>query len=351
MESWKTLARTAAQDTHSRFGQRLLGLPGTWIGLPYSKAHQLRDGSILSDLNGISHPLREWNYWWQAHYLDAIIDDGYAYLADNDLDAAHRELQRAVELLRGIRLRNFGVFPNYFFDDMAWLALASQRLLSFSRRLDGHSSANAKQAVTTLRKQLNGAIDDVLDGGMYWSRKKDFKNAPANAPAALFFARNGERDQSRKLLSWLRARLFSNDSGLYLDGLRLVPDGHRIEDALYTYNQGPVLGALLELGSDADLEHSTMLIHASAQYLTDSTGALSLNGGGDGNLFAGILVRYLALAANDVRLDDRTRSTARTMVVATANSLVDQEPRRLSAAVQRWMIFSAAAACESDSRN
>ncbi|WP_159614791.1 glycoside hydrolase family 76 protein [Glutamicibacter sp. JC586] len=345
MDSWKNLSAQAAQDTHQRFGQRLLGIPGTWIGLPYSRQHRLRDGSMLSDINGISHPLREWNYWWQAHYLDAIIDDGLRYLGDGQREQAKRELRRANELLRGIRFRNFGVYPNYFFDDMAWLALASQRLVSFSRQLEGRSAPQAKQAILTLRKQLAGAIDDVLDGGMYWSRKRDFKNAPANAPAALFFARNGERELSRGLLSWLRLKLFNTERGLYVDGLRLIATGRKVEEAVYTYNQGPVLGALLELGTDEDLEHASILIHASQRFLTDSSGALAMNGGGDGNLFAGILSRYLALAANDIRLDDSTRAVASKMIVDTARSIVDQEPRRLSAAVQRWMIFNSAGAC------
>lgn len=348
MNSWKDLARQAAEDTHQRFGQRVLGLPGTCIGRPYSRRHQLRDGSVLSDLNGISHPFGEWNYWWQAHYLDAVIDDGLSYLLDGQRDQAQRELGRAIELLRGIRLRNFGVFPNYFFDDMAWLALAAQRLISFSRQLEGHSARQARQAVTSLRRQLIGAIDDVLDGGLYWSRKRDFKNVPANAPAALFFARNGEREQCRALLNWLRQKLFSTDRGLYLDGLRLVTKEHQLEDAVYTYNQGPVLGALLELGTDEDLEHARTLIYSSAQHLTDDTGALSMNSGGDGNLFAGILCRYLALAAQDVRLDERSRDAATELVINTARALEKQEPRRLSAAVQRWMIFSAASTCSDE---
>jgi len=350
MKPMSELARAAAKDTHTRFGHRLLHLPGTWIGRPYSLRIRMHDGSLLSDINGFSHPFAEWNYWWQAHYLDAIIDDGLAYWDAGDRAEAQRELRRAKNLLFGIRLRNFGVFPNYFFDDMAWLALASQRLVTFSRKLEGRSHRGAKQSVSTLRKQLQSGIDDVLDGGLYWSRKRDFKNTPANAPAALFFARSGDRAQARKLLEWMKSRLFSEQHGLYLDGLRLTSTGHRLEDALYTYNQGPVLGALLELGTNADLEHAAVLIRATRRHLADETGILSLNGGGDGNLFAGILCRYLALCANDDRIDLEARGIARELVLLTARSLIDEEPRRLSAAIQRWMIFSAAQKCDSNDK-
>lgn len=347
MKSMKELARAAAEDTHARFGHRLFGLPGTWIGRPYSLRHQLHDGSMLSDINGFSHPFAEWNYWWQAHYLDAIIDDGLAYLADGDHGAALNELRRAKDLLAGIRVRNFGVFPNYFFDDMAWLALACQRLVGFSRQVEGRSHRGAKQAVTTLRMQLEGGIDDVLDGGLYWSRKRDFKNVPANAPAALFFARSGDREQSRKLLDWMRTKLFSGHQGLYLDGLRITSSGHKMEEALYTYNQGPILGALLELGTAVDLDHAATLVRATRRHLADEAGILPVNGGGDGNLFAGILCRYLALCVIDERLDHEVRDMAQQMISSTAGSLVDDEPRRLSAAVQRWMVFSAADRCDS----
>lgn len=346
MQSMLALAHAAAADTHARFGHRLMKIPGTWIGSSFSRRHRLADGSMLSDSNGFQHPLAEWNYWWQVHYLDAILDDADGLLAAGDASAGRRELRRGDDLLRGIKLRNFGVLPNYFFDDMAWLALASQRLAERSLAVTGLASNPAMHAARVLGKQLRGGIDDVLGGGMYWSRKKDFKNTPANAPAALYFARAGELAQARELLVWLQANLLSGQRGVYLDGLRLTADGRKLEPALYTYNQGPVLGVLLELGEDADLEHATALIHATSQQLADGAGVLSLNSGGDGNLFAGILCRYLALAAIDQRLDAGTRAAATAMITATAQRLRGQEPRRLSAAVQRWMILAAAAKCE-----
>ncbi|MGJ3403563.1 glycoside hydrolase family 76 protein [Glutamicibacter sp. Je.9.36] len=346
MESMQELAHQAAIDTHQRFGHRLMGLPGTWIGQSYSKAHRLRDGSMLSNLNGFAHPLAEWNYWWQAHYLDAIIDEGRSYWDEGNEHRAREALARANGLLRGIRIRNFGILPNYFFDDMAWLALACGRLSEFTQLAMGHRSRPAEAAVRTLGRQLHAGMDGVLDGGLYWSRKRDFKNTPANAPAALFFARTGEKETARELLQWLEKNLFSVERGLYLDGLRLTTQGHTVEPAVYTYNQGLVLGALLELGEPADLAHAQVLIDATTKSLSTAAGVLSFNSGGDGNLFAGILCRYLALAGNDVRLEARSREQARRLVMATARHLADQEPRRLSAAIQRWMIFSAAAQFE-----
>ena len=346
MESMQELAHQAAIDTHQRFGRRLLRLPGTWIGQSYSRAHRLRDGSLLSDLNGCAHPFSEWNYWWQAHYLDAIIDDGHSYLAAGDAESARAELARANHLLRGIRIRNFGMLPNYFFDDMAWLALASGRLAQFTLAVRGEGNHAAQTAMRVLGEQLQAGMDEVLGGGLYWSKKRDFKNTPANAPAALFFGRTGQKDTARQVLQWLEKNLFSAERGLYLDGLRLASQGHTVEPAIYTYNQGTVLGALLELGEPADLAHAQVLIDATTHSLSSAARVLAFNRGGDGNLFAGILCRYLALAAKDHRLEAPSREQARQLVTATAGHLIDQEPRRLSAAVQRWMIFAAAAQIE-----
>ena len=55
-------------------------------------------------------------------------------------------------------------------------------------------------------------------------------------------------------MDWLNTVLFDQAQGLYVDGARLNAAGEiTVENAIYTYNQGPVLGALLELGGEANL--------------------------------------------------------------------------------------------------
>ena len=106
---------------------------------------------------------------------------------------ARAELARANHLLRGIRIRNFGMLPNYFFDDMAWLALASGRLAQFTLAVTGEGNHAAQTAMRVLGEQLQAGMDEVLGGGLYWSKKRDFKNTPANAPAFLICAANSSR--------------------------------------------------------------------------------------------------------------------------------------------------------------
>jgi predicted alpha-1,6-mannanase (GH76 family) len=119
---------------------------------------------------------------------------------------------------------------------------------------------------------------------------------------------------------------------MYQDGLRIGSDGKvLLEAAIYTYNQGPVLGALLELGGQANLERAAALVDAVARHLTRpavkasgrTAAVLRCDGTGDGGLFTGILARYLALAATDRRLPGPTRATAAALVTETAQAFWD----------------------------
>jgi predicted alpha-1,6-mannanase (GH76 family) len=176
--------------------------------------------------------------------------------------------------------------------------------------------------------QFDSASTDDLGGGTFWSKKRDFKNTPATAPVALYYARSGYPAKAQALLDWLDARLYDRERGLYQDGLRISATGEVVlEDRIYTYNQGPVLGALLELGGEANLERATQLVAAVAACLTlpapppgDGAAILRCEGNGDGGLFTGILVRYLAMAAVDGRLGAETRKTAAALVHGTAEA-------------------------------
>src|SRR6478609_10311687 len=69
-----------------------------------------------------------WHYWWQAHYLDAVVDAGLRSLRAGDPAGAEARARQGDRLLSTIRLRNRARWVNDFYDDMAWLALASGRL-------------------------------------------------------------------------------------------------------------------------------------------------------------------------------------------------------------------------------
>ena len=79
--------------------------------------------------------LQPWHYWWQAHYVDCLVDAGRRELGNGATPAARfngpdrpSAGKLASRLVTGIRLRNAFTFVNSYYDDMAWLALATHRL-------------------------------------------------------------------------------------------------------------------------------------------------------------------------------------------------------------------------------
>lgn len=268
--------------------------------------------------------------------MDCLVDTGRRELGRDGRPATRFDGEDrpsagrlASRLVTGIRLRNFLTFVNNYYDDMAWLALSTLRLEKLAE--DSRKAAGRRRNARALRSltlQFDSASTDDLGGGTFWSKKRDFKNTPATAPVALYYARTGKQARAQALLDWLEARLFDPTQGLYQDGLRIAPGGDVVlESAIYTYNQGPVLGALLELGGEANLGRASALVAAVARNLTlpatqagGSAAVLRCEGTGDGGLFTGILARYLALAAADPRLPAATRSTAAALVTGTGEA-------------------------------
>ncbi|MGN7252025.1 glycoside hydrolase family 76 protein [Arthrobacter sp. SAFR-014] len=327
--AWAERADEAARSVTHLFGQRLFFLPGTHI------AATVRPSGRIENLR------RPWHYWWQAHYLDCLVDAGFRELGragrpPEKFDGGTRPSagQLASRLVTGIRLRNFLTFVNHYYDDMAWLALSTLRLERLAEESRRPSTRRQEKIRKSLTLQFDSASTDDLGGGTFWSTKRDFKNTPATAPVALYYARTGNTAKAQALLDWLDARLFDPTRGLYLDGIRIRSTGETtLEEAIYTYNQGPVLGALLELGGAANLERASTVVRAVAAHLTlpgttgNATGSpapslvLGCDGTGDGGLFTGILTRYLTLAANDRRLPQDVRTSAAGMVTDTAMAL------------------------------
>ncbi|WP_415855017.1 glycoside hydrolase family 76 protein, partial [Sinomonas sp. G460-2] len=268
-DPWAVRAATVAEQVGGAYGHRLAGLPGTWIGridLPGARPRP---------------PWGEWNYWWQAHFVDCLVDAARRewHLASEPPSAPPRWLSLAQRVIRTIRLRNFGRFENLFFDDMAWLALAASRAERLSREIGSAGLPPAARAAEVLGRRLVSGDTLDLGGGMFWNTKRQYKNTAATGPAALHFARSDDpraRRRAQALVDWLFENLLDPSSGLFLDGIDLRRDksGYlttTVNHDVWTYNQGPILGALLELGGDpgtepgaSNLERAGRLIEAIA---------------------------------------------------------------------------------------
>jgi predicted alpha-1,6-mannanase (GH76 family) len=245
-----------------------------------------------------------WNYWWQAHLVDCLLD-------------AHRRLPTAGHdvvarrVVRTIRLRNGGRWHNALYDDIGWLGLALQR---------GADVLGRRGVVRGIGTALLQAWRPAT-GGIPWQRGSDFLNVPANGPAAILLARAGAVPAATRIVDWIEDGLIRPD--------RLVMDGRhtdgRLGDVVYTYCQGVLLGARLELvlraGRDPRPLHD--LVAAVDAELAPG-GVLIGDTEGDGGLFAGILARYLGQVAlrlpGDGAADRACRETARRLVLVSADA-------------------------------
>jgi len=248
-----------------------------------------------------------WHYWWQAHLLDCLVDAQFR-------SPIPRRAASIVMLARGVRLHNAGSWVNRYYDDIAWLGLALQRAGPLARR----SGPSALGAITS---RLDEGWTEDGGGGIWWRRNDDFKNAPANGPAAILLARAGQVGFASAIADWMADALVDPESGLVRDGVRLAADGsvREIVPLVYTYCQGVHLGTCVELaaldGHQRWADRAVAVVDAMTHRLAGPDGVLPGSGGGDGGLFAGITARYLADAA--VRRPELTGAASR-LVLANA---------------------------------
>ncbi|UJW33916.1 fructose-bisphosphate aldolase [Saccharothrix sp. AJ9571] len=320
-------ARDAENAVRTRHFRRVWGLPSTVLarsGWPADAGQRLH---------------WHWNYWWQAHVLDCLVD---AQLREPSPERAGLIERYA----RSIRLRNFGKWTNEYYDDMAWLGIALER----ASRVTGLA---AQPALDAILAELRSGWTEDAGGGIWWRKNDQFKNAPANGPAAILHARVGDLVRARELFEWMDSRLVDPETGLVWDGLRV--DTGELVKHIYTYCQGVFLGTCLEL---SEVDAAARTVEAVAAHCA-SGGVLHAQGAGDGGLFAGILARYLALAA--LQLPGAAAATARRLVLDSADACVGSAAeapggplfspswtggavvRDMSVQVGAWMLLEAAA--------
>lgn len=224
-----------------------------------------------------------WHYWWHAHLVHALCE------ADRHRPSAAR--RRLIgHVLRGITLRTAGTWVTPFYDDIAWMALALAQA-----RPHGHARAR-------IARILHRAIDPTI-GAVPWRTGSVLYNAPANGPAAMVLAPSRHRGSARRMNAWMAATLDDPETGLVRDGI----EHGVVRPELWTYNQGVAIGAALALG---DRRRAADVVRAVERWCAADDGLFPAVGGGDGGLFAGILARYLAVAATHLGGADAARAGA-----------------------------------------
>ncbi len=197
-------------------------------------------------------------------------------------------------------------FLNNFYDDEGWWALA------WVASYDLTHEARYLGMAESIFANMSGGWDGTCGGGIWWSKDRKYKNAIANElflSVAAHLAnrtkgseRAGYERWARREWGWFRQTGMINAEHVINDGLDAACKNNG--KAVWTYNQGVVVGGLAELSrvrADAGLVREAKTIaEAAMRALSDSDGVLHEPAcepgcGADAVQFKGIFVRNLAL--------------------------------------------------------
>lgn len=268
-----------------------------------------------------------WNStgWWNsANALTVVV---------NFSRATHsRDYERAAEQTYEAR-RSRG-YLNNFYDDEGWWALAWIDAWDLTRQPEYLTTAQA------IFDDMQGGWDETCGGGIWWSRKRTYKNAIANelflSVAAHLANRSADAAQQARDLEWAKREwAWFRKSGM-IEHDHLISDGlgHNCRDnhaRQWTYNQGVILGGLAELsqqpGEHGVLRKAGKIAQAALRGLVDGDGILhdacEPHCGSDGTQFKGIFVRNLMLLE-----ERRPKAAYRDFIFRNAESILahDQGP-------------------------
>lgn len=236
-----------------------------------------------------------WNSteWWNAaNALEATID--YSRITDSQTYTSN--------LFQTFEKHKLKQFQNpWFYDDEGWWAL------TWIKAYDLTGQPRYLQMAKTIFESLKTGWDDTCGGGIWWKKKeRTYKNAITNelflTVAARLHLRTGEapyRDWAERSWQWIKASGMINTENLVNDGLDSACQNNR--QHTWTYNQGVILGGLVDLhtitGDPALLQQAEAIADAALQSLAPQ-GILrevcEPDCGNDGPQFKGILMRNLA---------------------------------------------------------
>jgi predicted alpha-1,6-mannanase (GH76 family) len=260
--------------------------------------------------------------WWNsANALTALIQH-----SQRTGEQAHRHVVETT-FIRAERV-NRG-FSNLYYDDDGWWALA------WIAAYDLTGEAKYLEMARGLFAGMAAGWDEVCGGGVWWTRRKTYKNAIPNELFLLIAGRLHQRADGGGYLDWaLREWQWFSASGM-IGPSGLVNDGLSPESAgcannggtTWTYNQGVIIGGLAVLyeitGDDAYLGQAQTIADAALRHLTVPPGILTEPGeretgrhDHDRPQFKGIFVRHLYELYRH-----RPRPGYRDFIVANATSL------------------------------
>ncbi len=246
--------------------------------------------------------------WWNAanalttlvHYTRLTDDDGFRPVIANTFD-------RCREFVVDDDPENVWVcrnFINAWHDDAGWWVIVwidAYDLTGETRYLD--------MAKTTFADMTTG-WDKHCDGGVYWKKPDIGKHTITNGLFMIGALRLDQRspgavggrtyrEWGTAAWDWLKKKGLVNQRQLVENGLS--EECERTEPIYYTYNQGVVIGGLIELakstGDKTYLDQAEKIADASIEALVDDDGVLrdpkEPEVTGDSAQFKGVYMRHL----------------------------------------------------------
>jgi Predicted glycosyl hydrolase len=235
--------------------------------------------------------------WWNAaNALWVLID--YAVRANEPayLDTVRWTFQK----------HRRGGFLNNFYDDEGWWAL------TWIKAYDATGNQHYLVTAQMIYADMETGWDDICGGGIWWSKERSYKNAIANELFLTVGARlqrraTTEEEQSyywqraQETWHWFAQSGMINSQYLVNDGLRNCTNNG---GPTWTYNQGVIIGGLVELyhitHDQSYLAPATAIADATITTLVNVNGILqepceqNNDCGADGPQFKGIFARNLA---------------------------------------------------------
>lgn len=196
-----------------------------------------------------------------------------------------------------------GQFLNEFYDDEGWWGL------TWVHAYDLTQDEKYLEMAQVIFEDMTTGWDETCGGGVWWKKDRQYKNAIPNELflqlAAKLYNRTDDDtylDWAQRTWDWFKGTGMINQANLINDGLR---DCKNNQDITWTYNQGVILGGLVELykatGDEDLLKQAELIADAALTHLVDEAGVLrepcelSSNCGGDGPQFKGIFMRNLGM--------------------------------------------------------
>ena len=266
--------------------------------------------------------------WWNSanaitvlvNYESVTGDDSYDSVLSNTFAAAQKSHPN---------------FINSYFDDQGWWALAWIDAYDLTKNASYLSMAETIFANIA----TNGWDNTVCGGGVWWSTAKTYKNAIPNELFLSIAAKLANRTTgsastayltwAQKEWAWFKASGMINSQNLINDGLDSTNPNACVNNGktTWTYNQGVILGGLVELSQadqDATLLPQAEAIAGAAMKNLSTSGILTEPrpvSGGDVPQFKGIFMRNLMALYDDLPITSPLRAQYKAFADANASSI------------------------------